>query len=122
MWPAACAIAFRCAPGVAEPSGPVIALPPRAITTRRVTPATLVGFLLAVKYLSAKDLRSAQLARWTVVADRTLHPADVVPGAVLPADPPLHADGREAERAVQPLARLVGQGHAGDQPPVAARG
>ena len=29
------AIASRCASGVAEPSGPVMALPPRAITTRR---------------------------------------------------------------------------------------
>ena len=35
MWPAATRIASRWASGVAEPSGPVIALPPRAITTRR---------------------------------------------------------------------------------------
>ncbi len=33
--PAATAMAARWAAGVAEPSGPVIALPPRAITTRR---------------------------------------------------------------------------------------
>src|SRR5829696_2878906 len=46
MWPAASRIASRCARGVAEPSRPVMALPPRAITT----PRTLVGFLLAVKY------------------------------------------------------------------------
>src|SRR4051794_18243773 len=52
MGPAASAIAARCAPGVAEPSGPVMALPPRAITTRREgsTPATLAGTSLAVKY------------------------------------------------------------------------
>ena len=52
MWPAASRMASRWAPGVADPSGPVIALPPRAITTRRVTTSTLAGFLLAVKYSS----------------------------------------------------------------------
>src|SRR5947209_15951837 len=37
-------MASRCASGVAEPSGPVMALPPRAITTRRaVTCATLAA-------------------------------------------------------------------------------
>src|SRR5688572_17226244 len=117
MWPDACAMASRWAPGVAEPSGPVMALPPKAITTRRVTPATLVRFLLAVKYLL-----SAQLDRRTVVADRALHPADVVPVAVLPTDPPLDADRLEAHRPVQSLARRVGQGHARDQPSVAAPG
>src|SRR4051794_34649533 len=52
MGPAASAIAARCAPGVAEPSGPVIALPPSAITTRRagLTSGTLVAVALAVKY------------------------------------------------------------------------
>ena len=33
--PAATAIAARCAAGVADPSGPVMALPPSAMTTRR---------------------------------------------------------------------------------------
>src|SRR3712207_1687573 len=50
----AAAIASRCAAGVAEPSGPVIALPPRAMTTRPgVTPRTVTGFLSALKYPSA---------------------------------------------------------------------
>jgi hypothetical protein len=42
-------MASCCAPGVADPSGPVIALPPRAITARVLTGATLAAFLLAVK-------------------------------------------------------------------------
>src|SRR5829696_3821342 len=55
-WPAASRMASRCAAGVADPSGPVIALPPRAITTRRdVTQRTLAGFLLAVKYSSGGE-------------------------------------------------------------------
>src|SRR3712207_3188057 len=46
-------MASRCACGVAEPSDPVMALPPRAITTRcDVTPWTLAADSLAVKYLS----------------------------------------------------------------------
>ena len=49
MWPDASRRASRWAPGVAAPSGPVMALPPSAITTR-VTASTLAGFLLAVKY------------------------------------------------------------------------
>jgi hypothetical protein len=42
-------MASRCASAAAEPSGPVIALPPRAITARLLTRATLAAFLLAVK-------------------------------------------------------------------------
>jgi len=56
MWAEASRIAYRWAPGVAAPSGPVMALPPRAITTRRdVTSATLAADSLAVKYLFGLD-------------------------------------------------------------------
>src|SRR3954451_528780 len=49
-------IASRWAFGVAEPSGPVMALPPRAITTRRdVTRRTLAADYLAVKYRSERS-------------------------------------------------------------------
>src|SRR4051794_22660282 len=51
MCPEASRSASRWADGVADPSEPVMALPPRAITTRReVIPETLAGDSLAVKY------------------------------------------------------------------------
>src|ERR671932_2467234 len=137
-------MASRWAPGVAEPSGPVMALPPRAMTTREVTLRTLAPCVLAVKYpvsprphrRSGRENRflaarsaiwsvgagSARVGRRGVVAraDRALQPSDVVPHAVLPADAPVDPHGLEAERPVQALAGGVGQRHPGEQHPVAA--
>src|SRR3954471_11862389 len=71
MCPEATAIASRCAPGVAEPSGPVIALPPRAMTTRRTprrttrwTPRSAAGWgALTPKTLVGKCLSGEVLGR-----------------------------------------------------------
>ena len=60
--------------------------------------------------------------RLVAVDQRPLPPADVVPGAVLPPDRPVHAHRGEAHRLVQARAGRVGQGGPGHRLPVALGG
>ena len=66
--------------------------------------------------------RLGRLAVAGVAREVALPPADVPPGSLLEADPPVDAHGLEPAGRVQPDARVVGQRDAGQPDPVALVG